>query len=134
MVQSDMVVESDDMLESAVADIVLFLQSKNKTKTTSNATAVESKNVETDQKAIQKATMDYTSSCSMTRPQCQNTIDTVFTEFVELIGAGRVGGDSCIRGGLGVMGDLCCVVIASFKGHTPGDGMSSSAGYRGGMI
>ena len=137
MVQSDMVVESDDMLESAVADIVLFLQSKNKTKTTSNATAVESKNVETDQKAIQKALWitHYTSSCSMTRPQCQNTIDTVFTEFVELIGAGRVGGDSCIRGGLGVMGDLCCVVIASFKGHTPGDmqaanyGMSSP-GYK----
>ena len=130
--QLDMVVESDDMLESAVADIVLILQSKNKTKTTSNATAVESKNVEIDQ----KATMDYTSSRSMTRPQCQDMIDTIFTEFVELKGDGRVGGDGCIRGGLGAMGDLRCVVIASFKGHTPGDmqaanyGMSSPAGYR----
>ncbi len=50
-----------------------------------------------------------------------------------------MGADGCIRGGLACLKSdpsVRCVVIASFKGHTPGDmqaanyGMSSPAGYR----
>jgi acyl-CoA carboxylase subunit beta len=133
--QLDMVVDADDQLESAVADVVLILQSASGTE---NNEDTESKSVEVavELKQQKLPPMDYTSSRSMTRPQCQDMIDAIFTQFVELKGDGRVGGDGCIRGGLGALGSLRCVVIASFKGHTPGDmqaanyGMSSPAGYR----
>ena len=152
--QLDMVVESDDKLESAVADVVLILQGK---KAGAAAAAAASKSVVVEEQKSSSssssssssggtASMDYTSSRSMARPQCQDMIDSIFTEFVELKGDGRVSGDGCIRGGLGSFGgggengeendSTRCVVIASFKGHTPGDmqaanyGMSSPAGYR----
>ena len=63
----------------------------------------------------------------------------MFDNFVELYGDGRVGRDSCIRGGVASFGGLDdhpCVLIATFKGHTPHDmqdtnyGMASPHGYR----
>ena len=142
--QLDMVVESDDKLESAVADVVLILQGKKAATTAASKSVVveeqKSSSSSSSSSSSGTASMDYTSSRSMARPQCQDMIDSIFTEFVELKGDGRVGGDGCIRGGLGSFGgegdSTRCVVIASFKGHTPGDmqaanyGMSSPAGYR----
>ena len=64
---------------------------------------------------------------------------------MELSGDGRVGRDNCIRGGVcsfrlsdsgGVLKEQTCVVIGTFKGHTPTDmqnsnyGMASPHGYR----
>ena len=73
------------------------------------------------------------------RPKLFRALLQVFQNFTELRGDGRVGADGCIRGGLACLKSdpsVRCVVIASFKGHTPGDmqaanyGMSSPAGYR----
>ena len=79
---------------------------------------------------------DYTRSREMTRYQCQDIIGAVCEHFTELEGDGRIGADGCIRGGLAVIDGVRCVVVASFKGHTPSDmqaanyGMSSPHGYR----
>ena len=72
--------------------------------------------------------------------QTQDIISNLFQHFVELSGDGRMGRDCCIRGGLcslgGPAGGQGCVVIATFKGHTPQTmqeanyGMASPHGYR----
>lgn len=71
--------------------------------------------------------------------QTQDIAREVFDNFVELYGDGRVGRDSCIRGGIASfegLGDHPCVVIGTYKGHTPHDmqdtnyGMASPHGYR----
>jgi acetyl-CoA carboxylase carboxyl transferase alpha subunit len=122
-------------LESAVADVVIVL-SPDSTPTTDTSITESKKEAEaTDKNTL---ILDYTTSRSMTRPQCQDMIDSIFSHFVELKGDGRVGGDGCIRGGLAIIKGTTkrCVVVASFKGHTPSDmqaanyGMSSPAGYR----
>ena len=146
--QLDLVVESEDLLASAVADVVIVLNPKT-TQAESGATAAATPAPPTPAPPTTNETktsteeMDYAASRSMTRPQCQDMIESIFSHFVELKGDGRVGGDGCIRGGLAILdnpssptGKTRCVVIASFKGHTPGDmqaanyGMSSPAGYR----
>ena len=79
---------------------------------------------------------DYTRSRAISRPQAQDVIATVFSEFTELEGDGRVGSDRCIRGGLAVFEGTRVVVVATCKGHTPSKmkeanyGMPSPAGYR----
>eukprot|EP00755_Sulcionema_specki_P005036 Sspe_Gene.31624::Locus_15584_Transcript_1_1_Confidence_1.000_Length_4052::g.31624::m.31624/K01958/PC, pyc; pyruvate carboxylase len=83
--------------------------------------------------------MDYTRSRDMTRPQAQDVISKIFTGYVELEGDGRIGSDRCIRGGLGMLRDVPCVVVATCKGHTPSKmkeanfGMPSPHGYRKAM-
>ena len=73
----------------------------------------------------------------MSRPQAQDVISQLFSDFEELVGDGKVGRDACIRGGLAsFQGAAQCVVIATFKGHSPGAmqdsnfGMASPHGYR----
>eukprot|EP01064_Diplonema_japonicum_P006183 TRINITY_DN1411_c0_g1_i1.p1 TRINITY_DN1411_c0_g1~~TRINITY_DN1411_c0_g1_i1.p1 ORF type:complete len:1297 (+),score=346.09 TRINITY_DN1411_c0_g1_i1:128-4018(+) len=79
---------------------------------------------------------DYTKSRSISRPQAQDVISTVFTNFTELEGDGRVGSDRCIRGGFAMFEGIRCVVVATCKGHTPSKmkeanyGMPSPPGYR----
>eukprot|EP00946_MAST-07B_sp_MAST-7B-sp1_P004555 g4555.t1 len=135
--QLDIVVPSADDLEAVVADVVAILHGSE-----TSAAAVDSKQIEAKDAvnaAKAAAALDYTASRSMTRPQCQDLIQEIFQNFTELRGDGRVGSDGCIRGGLACLKSdpsVRCVVIASFKGHTPGDmqaanyGMSSPAGYR----
>lgn len=59
-----------------------------------------------------------------------------YSDFFELCGDGRVGKDVCIRGGIATFHGRPCVVIANYKGHTPGAmqdsnyGMASPHGYR----
>lgn len=102
---------------------------------------------------------NYTNSRAITRPQAQDIIAALFgRSFVELSGDGRVGRDCCIRGGIGRFGGgggggsgsssssssgeegkeggITCVVIGTFKGHSPQEmqdanfGMASPHGYR----
>ena len=80
---------------------------------------------------------NYTSSRLITRPQSQDLIAKIFPSFIELTGDGKVGRDSCIRGGLAQFpGKGTVMVIATFKGHTPkameeaNYGMPSPHGYR----
>lgn len=63
----------------------------------------------------------------------------MFDNFLELFGDGKVGRDACIRGGIASFEGLDnhpCVVIGTYKGHTPHDmqdtnyGMASPHGYR----
>lgn len=83
-----------------------------------------------------QAPFNYTNSRKITRPQTQDIISNVFSGFVELVGDGRVGRDACIRGGIASFQGVSCVVIGTFKGHTPQTmqdanyGMASPHGYR----
>ena len=84
------------------------------------------------------STFDYTRSRHIDRPQTQDIIANVFDtfSFIELSGDGRVGRDVCMRGGLATLSGRPCVVIGTYKGHTPSTmqasnyGMASPHGYR----
>jgi len=83
-------------------------------------------------------------SRDLTRPQPQDLIASLFTDFIELQGDGKVGSDNCIRGGVATLvadettgrPATPCVVIANFKGHdakeleTANYGMATPHGYR----
>lgn len=79
---------------------------------------------------------NYTNSRKIDRPQVQDLINTVFENFFEMSGDGRVGRDACIRGGLATFRGRPCIVMGTFKGHTPHTmqeanyGMASPHGYR----
>jgi len=79
---------------------------------------------------------NYTRARNIDRPQVQDIISNLFTSFVELSGDGRVGRDCCIRGGLALFEGRACIVLGTFKGHTPQTmqeanyGMASPHGYR----
>jgi acetyl-CoA carboxylase alpha subunit len=85
-----------------------------------------------------KSGFDYTRSRRMDRPQTQDIIANIFdnASFVELSGDGCVGRDVCLRGGLATLGGKPCVVVGTYKGHSPTTmqasnyGMSSPHGYR----
>ena len=91
------------------------------------------------------AAPQYLRSRSLTRPQPQDFIAALFSDFVELQGDGKVGSDNCIRGGVATLvADAAngrpigtrCVVIANFKGHDAKElesanyGMATPHGYR----
>lgn len=82
------------------------------------------------------APFNYTKSRHMDRPQCQDLISNLFGSYVELQGDGKVGLDVCMQGGLATFDGRACVVLGTFKGHTPGAmqdanyGMASPNGYR----
>jgi acetyl-CoA carboxylase carboxyl transferase alpha subunit len=82
---------------------------------------------------------NYTRSRLIDRPQAQDVITHVFSDFVELSGDGRVGRDVCLRGGLASFAGRACVVLGTFKGHGPqamqeaNYGMASPHGYRTAM-
>lgn len=79
---------------------------------------------------------DYMNSRYINRPQTQDIIAAIFDDFIELSGDGRVGKDTCIRGGIAHFLGRSCVVLGTFKGHTPqamqeaNYGMASPHGYR----
>ena len=79
---------------------------------------------------------DYTRARHMQRPQVQDVIASLFTDYVELSGDGKTARDPCLRGGLARLGHWRCVVLGTCKGHTPSEmqsanyGMPSPAGYR----
>lgn len=83
-----------------------------------------------------QAPFDYTRSRQIDRPQCQDLIQQLFPDFVELSGDGRVGRDPCIRGGLASFQGRTVIALATYKGHTPATmqaanyGMASPHGYR----
>lgn len=86
--------------------------------------------------ALGGASFDYTQSRKMDRLQCQDIMESVFEDFTELKGDGRVASDCCIRGGLARFGAQRVVVVGCAKGHTPqamqasNYGMPAPAGYR----
>lgn len=43
-------------------------------------------------------------------------------------GDGKVGKDACLRGGIATFHGVSCVVIATFKGHTPTDMQAANYG------
>ena len=79
---------------------------------------------------------DYTMSRRIDRPQSQDLIENLLTDYTQLSGDGRVGRDACIRGGVGYFDGRPCVVIGTCKGHSPRTmeeanyGMGSPHGYR----
>jgi acetyl-CoA carboxylase alpha subunit len=79
---------------------------------------------------------DYTMSRRIDRYQAHDIIQKVFENFVEIRGDGCIGTDPCIRGGFAFFQGNPCMVLGTFKGHTPGDmqkanyGMASPHGYR----
>jgi len=82
---------------------------------------------------------NYTNSRKIDRPQSQDIIANLFSSFIEMSGDGRVGKDVCIRGGLATFRGQACVVLGTYKGHTPQTmqaanyGMASPHGYRTAM-
>ena len=79
---------------------------------------------------------NYTNSRKIDRPQTQDIIANLFSSYFELSGDGRVSKDICIRGGVASFNGKSCVVLGTYKGHTPKTmeeanyGMASPHGYR----
>ena len=90
-------------MEKEVAAVASLLMTKggNSSGTSSTSTAAS--------EADKNQPFNYTNSRKIDRPQVQDIISTVFSDFFEMSGDGRVGKDVCIRGG-----------FASFQGKTCG--------------
>jgi acetyl-CoA carboxylase carboxyl transferase alpha subunit len=127
-------VEAQDNVELEVAGIMRLLMNPNQGKINSNDNDNESETAATE--ADMNAPFNYTNSRRIDRPQTQDVIASLFTSFFELSGDGRVGRDICMRGGLASFGGRACVVLGTYKGHSPKTmeeanyGMSSPHGYR----
>eukprot|EP01038_Epipyxis_sp_PR26KG_P008321 gene8321-11257_t len=155
--QVDMVIDNIDstgaarseqeLIEAAVASICSLL-SKKSNSSNSNGSDIKSSEVAKSVDNMADVTsldvlnsFNYTKSRIMTRPQVQDIVFGLFDNFVELSGDGKVGRDVCLRGGIAKFRkssgeSISCVVIGTFKGHTPTDmqnsnyGMPSPHGYR----
>lgn len=115
--------------ESFVASIARVLMNA--------AAGVQGDDVEVPVTESDKAVpFNYTNSRRIDRPQAQDVISALFSSYYELSGDGRVGKDICMRGGIANFQGRSCVVLGTFKGHTPKTmeeanyGMSSPHGYR----
>jgi len=81
-------------------------------------------------------TPDFTKSRHIRRPQAQDVIDSVFDDFVEMLGDGKQQMDICMMAGLAFFRGEPVVVMGMAKGHTPDDmaarnhGMPAPSGYR----
>eukprot|EP01059_Diplonema_ambulator_P019996 TRINITY_DN33685_c0_g1_i1.p1 TRINITY_DN33685_c0_g1~~TRINITY_DN33685_c0_g1_i1.p1 ORF type:complete len:1322 (+),score=483.81 TRINITY_DN33685_c0_g1_i1:52-3966(+) len=119
--------EMDDSIDDSLANILHVLMGGKQVATSKTPSPEQPSSV---------SGQDYTKSRSISRPQAQDVITTIFSNFVELEGDGRVGSDRCIRGGLAMFEGVRCVVVATCKGHTPSKmkeanyGMPSPPGYR----
>lgn len=126
--------ETQDCVESTVGSICSLLMSQKNTD--NNARFADALSCTPPSQADLEAPFNYTKSRFMERPQCYDIITNIFESFVELTGDGRVGKDVCIRGGLATFEGISCVVLGTFKGHTPQTmqdanyGMASPHGYR----
>ena len=136
VVEGESKTQSQVRLEAFVFRITHLLQPSHSLATPTTATTTVSGD---DANAPDAgSTFDYTRSRHIDRPQTQDIIANVFdaSSFVELSGDGRVGRDVCMRGGLATLSGRPCVVIGTYKGHTPSTmqasnyGMASPHGYR----
>ena len=66
-------------------------------------------------------TPDYAKARDIRRPQCDDIIAKLFTDFTALVGDGRQAADSCLSSGLAFFQGRAVVVIGNGKGHTPDD-------------
>jgi len=73
---------------------------------------------------------DHTTARKIDRFTAPDIIKRVFTSYVALEGDGKVGSDSCLKGGIGLLDDQPCVVLSNFKGPEHNFGMASPHGYR----
>lgn len=136
--QVDMVIEKVDgqdsqkQIQSIVAGIAQKLLSK-KRGTDSPKGVIKAQSVS---EAEKNQPFNYTRSRKIDRPHSADIIGNVFESFVEMTGDGKVGRDICIRGGLATFNGRACVVLGTYKGHTPQTmqaanyGMASPHGYR----
>jgi acetyl-CoA carboxylase carboxyl transferase alpha subunit len=81
-------------------------------------------------------TRNYTEARHIGRYQTQDLFNTVFTDFIELTGDGRVGMGVCMKGGLAKLEGMPVMALGPIKGHTAlamkdvNFGMPVPAGYR----
>lgn len=73
---------------------------------------------------------DHTTARKIDRFTAPDIIKRVFTSYVALEGDGKVGSDSCLKGGVALLDDQPCVVLSNFKGPEHNFGMASPHGYR----
>ncbi len=77
-----------------------------------------------------QSVQDYTLARKIDRVAADDVLQTVFKNYIELSGDGKVSSDPCIRGGIALLNDRPCVVLATHKGHDANFGMANPAGYR----
>jgi len=130
--QVDMVVDDEDALDKAVASILHVIGPE----ALKRRFRVAPGRAVVDNSKPEDYFPDYMKSRKPERVQTQDIIDKLFASFVELSGDGRVGYDRCIRGGIALLDNTPCVVVATYKGHDPASlteanyGMAEPAGYR----
>jgi acetyl-CoA carboxylase carboxyl transferase alpha subunit len=73
---------------------------------------------------------DYTATRAADRYGGNHVINRVFTNYVELVGDGRIGSDKTLQGGIALMNGQPCVVLATMRGPEHNWGMASPHGYR----
>lgn len=73
---------------------------------------------------------DHTTARKIDRFTAPDIIKRVFSSYVALEGDGKVGSDSCLKGGIALLDDQPCVVLSNFKGPEHNFGMASPHGYR----
>eukprot|EP00605_Chrysophyceae_sp_TOSAG23-4_P002843 GSChrysophyteH1.ASY1.ANO1.3131.1 assembled CDS len=120
------------LLEHGQVDTILDVTGKDKAEAQSETESFVA-SIAQSEKAVP---FNYTNSRRIDRPQAQDVISALFSSYYELSGDGRVGKDICMRGGIATLNGRACVVLGTFKGHTPKTmeeanyGMSSPHGYR----
>jgi acetyl-CoA carboxylase beta subunit len=136
--QLDVILSGDDCQQSNIESFVsnvcaTLMRNTSGSKATIQDSALAAVVIPEEDK---NAPFNYTKSRQMDRPQSQDIISSLFEDFVELSGDSKVGRDVCIRGGVATFEGISCVVLGTFKGHTPQKmqdanyGMASPHGYR----
>lgn len=80
---------------------------------------------------VVQAARDYTLARKIDRYQAQDVMSTVFEDYIDLSGDGKVSDDFCLKGGLAKIGGKAVVVMGTIKGHTPGDMKAANFGEMG---
>lgn len=73
---------------------------------------------------------DHTTARKIDRFTAPDILKRVFASYIPLEGDGKVGSDSCLKGGIALLDDQPCVVLSNFKGPEHNFGMASPHGYR----
>jgi acetyl-CoA carboxylase carboxyl transferase alpha subunit len=136
--QLDMVIEDEGQIDETVANILNILwKSRNEKmspaeyKDTDSPPRRSSDAEEDKERSPRKDhVQDYTLARKIDRVSADDVLQTVFKSYIELSGDGKVSSDPCIRGGIALLNDRPCVVLATHKGHDANFGMANPAGYR----
>lgn len=140
--QLDIILPDDTTLEKTCADIFNILYKRRLEKERSNfypedvvqndTLNVEKEEVEIDDSTVQNPDghTEHTTARSVDRYTAPNVIESVFTSYIELDGDGKIGSDNCLKGGIALLNDQPCVVLANYKGPEHNFGMASPHGYR----